>query len=119
MSKKILIVDDEPGIVQVLKTLLEIYGHQVLTASGGNEAITIIRNNPDIAFIISDMRMDKGNGLQLLDALNEEGLKIPFLLVTGFADVTTNEVMSKGALGIMNKPFDIDKLIETVEANIK
>ena len=119
MPKKILIVDDEPGIVQVLKTLLEIYGHQVLTASGGFEAFDTIKKNQDIAFIISDMRMDKGNGLQLLESLNTEGFRIPFLFVTGFADVTKSEAMRKGALGIMNKPFDIDKLIETVSEYAK
>lgn len=119
MTKKILIVDDEPGLLSAIQRLLELYDFHVLTASGGFEAFDIVKSHDGINFIISDMRMHNGNGIQFLELLKRDGFKIPFLLMTGFADISMKEAQEKGVIGIMSKPFDVEKLVEIIHENTK
>ena len=107
----LLIVDDEDGIRKALLAHFKMDGYNIFTASGGNQAIEIVKNNK-IDFIISDIRMPEGDGEMLLDKIREMNPEIPVIVVvTGFAELSKEEAVEKGALDLLAKPIDLD-LIE-------
>lgn len=116
-SYKILVVDDEPGIRELLLDILNFLGYQSLMAANGVEALeTLARDKVDL--IISDIRMPLMNGIELLKAIKRQNLEIPFILISGYklneADKVVAEEMANGFLA---KPFEIEQ-IKTVISNI-
>ena len=119
MESEILVVDDDPAVLKVMIKLLEAFGHKTISASSGNEAMKLLESPNNIHFIITDMRMPLGDGLELLSFIKKSNLKIPTILVTGFADIAEHEAIEKGAIAILTKPFDIDKLMDLIDRNTK
>lgn len=110
----VLIVDDEEHIRNILSEDLEDEGFQTLTASSGNKALEIVRNSK-VDIIVSDIRMDDGNGVQLLDAVKEIDPGRPVLLfITAFADISIPDAYDKGADGIFTKPVKSAHLIKSI-----
>lgn len=111
----VLVVDDEAGIRETLTTNLELDGFKTLSASCGNEAIDLLKNNA-IDFVVSDVRMPKGDGVTLLKEIKKRYPDIPqVVLISGFAEVSADEVKQLGAVDLMLKPPNIDKLIELIK----
>lgn len=118
MSKTILIIDDEPGILKILRKILEQSGYVVLAAASGNEGFDTLKSKVnEIDFVICDVKMPNGSGTDFLSKIKENLIKKPVLLVSGFADLTTNEALEKGAIGIMSKPYDFDIILELIESH--
>ena len=107
--KKVLVVDDEVLICDLCRSLFEDEGVEVKTAFSGKDAIDIIKAE-EFDFILSDIRMPKGDGVQFKKELNELGDSTPFLFMTGFSDLTYDQARELGALGILKKPFDFEEL---------
>lgn len=118
---KILIVDDEVDIVELLAEEFEEDGHEVFQASSGNKAISILENNQDIKVVLSDYRMPDGNGLDLLNFVNtiEEKNRPGFFFLSGFSDLSVDELISAGALAFFTKPFNVPKLMESIALKLK
>ncbi len=115
-KKRILIVDDEPEIREILSEDLKAKGYEVLESSSGNDAILIYDSNPDIDIIISDIVMADGDGLQLLDHVKSNNLEKPaVILISAYADDTLEETYDRGAEAFFPKPFDRQALFETVD----
>lgn len=114
--KKVLVVDDEELICDLCKSLFEDEGIEVKIAYSGKDAIDIIKNE-EFDFILSDIRMPKGDGVQFKKELNEIGNKTPFLFMTGFSDLTFDQAKELGSLGILKKPFDFEELEEVIRDN--
>ncbi len=118
-AKVILVVDDEEGILTIVETLLEDEGYKVFTALNGVEALEILDKN-HIDLIVSDIRMPKMGGAELLDKVKERDIFKPIVLfITGFSDMTIEEAYAKGASGHIQKPFDVDNLLRQVDENLK
>lgn len=112
MKTLVLIVDDEPDLQEILAWELENSGaFETVCASSGDQAFEAIQNTEHIAFIISDVRMRNGSGIDLIKKCKEANLNIPILLMSGFSDISEQDVIDKGAVGIVTKPIDIEKLI--------
>jgi ATP-dependent Lon protease len=112
---KILIVDDEEEILFMLSTLFETEGHEVQTSQRGDEAMEIIGASDDIDVIISDLRMNPVNGMELLKFTKRIRPSMPFILVTAFHTAgLAEDAKKKGAYHYMRKPFDMDELVSTV-----
>jgi two-component system, chemotaxis family, chemotaxis protein CheY len=114
---KILIVDDSNAMRMIVRrTLREAgYGHlEVLQAADGNQALEVIHKDPP-DLILSDWNMPNKSGLELLEALNEEGCEITFGFVTTEA---TTEMRAKaaqaGAKFLISKPFTADTFARTL-----
>ncbi|MDD4974543.1 MAG: response regulator [Bacteriovorax sp.] len=119
MNNLVLIVDDEPGVREAIATYLEIEDLMSIEARCGLEALEIIKNNKDIKFIISDVRMPNGDGIFLINELRKLDTVLPFIiLVTGQADITREEAIQKGALDMFIKPPDMDKIIALIKKSI-
>ena len=111
---KILVVDDEDGILTILIDILEEDGFEVKTATCGKEAQDMaLMYKPDL--ILSDIHMSPGNGIELLHWSKKEIPDTCFILMTGFADlIMANEAVEIGAYSLISKPFDEDDLIHSI-----
>jgi len=118
MTKKILIVDDEQVIHDVVRDVLEYKDYEVFSAYDGLAAINIIKEtHPDL--IILDINLPKISGCALLTLLaeGEKTKGIPIIFLTGFIDQKEASELGNKFSGqhLLTKPFDIDDLIALVE----
>jgi len=119
LSKKILVVDDEIGIRQSLKKILEKEGFEVVTASNGEEAFKVIRGG-DIDLLISDIRMAGMDGLELLKVSKSVSPYTEVIMITGYASVDTAvDSMKQGAYDYITKPFKKADILKAVQKAIE
>ncbi|MBI5179948.1 MAG: sigma-54-dependent Fis family transcriptional regulator, partial [Nitrospirae bacterium] len=112
--KKILIVDDEKNITDVLATILISLGYSVSTASDGEEALSILKKEY-YELVITDIKMPQMDGLSLLKEINKLKKDIIIIMLTGLATTDTAvEAMRSGAFDYVVKPFNIEKIIDVV-----
>lgn len=118
MKKRVLLVDDEPGIRSSLKMVLE-PSYEVLCAADAEEGLNLFRQeSPDL--VLLDVVLPGVDGLSLLEILRSEDSRIPVMMLTGTNTVKTAvEAMKKGAVEYLTKPFDVDDLRLTVEKILK
>jgi len=111
---KILCVDDEPNIVAALRRLFRSSGYQVLTATSGAEALTLLAQEP-VNLIISDMRMPGMDGAQLLERVRKEWPQTTRVLLTGYADIksTVAAINSGEVYRYVTKPWDDAEILAT------
>lgn len=113
-GKKILVVDDEPDLREIVKFELELAGAQVLEAPGGHAAFEIVKEHP-LDLVLSDARMPEGGGLELLENIKKRDAQKPaVVLMTGFADLSEEEAYYKGIAELIYKPFNPESLVEKV-----
>ncbi|MCH5150463.1 MAG: sigma-54-dependent Fis family transcriptional regulator [Spirochaetales bacterium] len=106
----ILIVDDEKGIRDGLRLFLKREGHLTFTATDGQEALEILEKN-DIDLVISDLKMPRINGDELLAFIKKDYPGIKVIILTGHGTVETAvESMRNGAYDFLIKPLNLDKL---------
>src|SRR5262245_53690664 len=79
----VLVVDDEPSIRSLLRTVLAGSGYSVLTAAGGIEALDLLRRNHTIDLLISDFQMPGMDGLELYEAVTFQRPGTPVLFISG------------------------------------
>ncbi len=117
-GKKILVVDDEAGIRELLIEVLEDQGAICTQASGGQEGFQIyIENHFDI--VLSDINMPGGNGIYLLDQVKGSARRSTrFFIISGNANIVYSEIVQKGVDGVIEKPFNLNKLINKLEASL-
>lgn len=113
--KKVLVVDDERPIRELLKRVLVKEGYEVLTASDGKQALQRIEEvRPNL--VLMDIRMPGVDGLEVLEQIKSRYPKIEVVMITGFG---TKELalrsMKTGALDFMSKPFNISRVREIVK----
>ena len=111
-NETILLIDDEPLIIDVGRDILEALGYSVLTATSGRDAIDMYRRHADaIALVVLDMIMPEMGGSALFDRLKAINPGIKTLLCSGYSmDGQAIEIMERGCNGFVQKPFDIQQL---------
>ncbi len=118
MSKLCLIVDDEPDIRLLISMELEDYGFSVLEACNGKEAFEIIKNNK-VDFLISDVKMAGGSGIELLDNLIEyDGAKPIVTMMSGFPELNEEKALKAGVVHVFNKPFNLEEIVLVIETHL-
>lgn len=106
----VLVVDDEPGIVEGLKDWLEINGHQVITAANGLKALEVLKSQ-GVDVMITDLRMPGMGGLDLLVQAQKLWPGISAIVLTGHGDlINAIEALNCGASAYLLKPVDLDEL---------
>lgn len=121
MSKtiSILIVDDEPTLCDVLALYFELENFKVLKANNGLEAIEILKINPEIKFVISDVRMPNGDGLYLLKYIKANcNSEMKVVMLSGFPGDLEKEILELGALALFPKPTEPRLLVNFVNSQL-
>ncbi|MCL2485589.1 MAG: response regulator, partial [Endomicrobia bacterium] len=116
----ILIADDEEGLRFSLASILEIEGHNVLTAENGLQALDLVKNTDfDIAFL--DIRMPEMNGVEVFKEIKKINTKTIVVMMTAYAmNDLIREAIKEGAFACISKPFEIEDILNTVkEINTK
>ena len=109
----ILIVDDDPDLLDMYQEVIRIDGVKTLTANSGDEAISLCKNHTGIKIIVSDSNMGEMSGMELLKNLRGHYKVMPFFyLLTGAFDVSEEEVTKEGGTGLVLKPFDLEEILE-------
>ena len=116
IKKKVLVVDDDAEIREILSFIVESYSDCVVTSAvGGNEAFEMVKDNL-FDLILSDLDMPSGCGFSLLSQMkNHLKSPPPFVLITGRLGLTTKDVLEKGGNDFVQKPFKM----ETIETILK
>jgi two-component system, NtrC family, nitrogen regulation response regulator NtrX len=111
---RILVVDDEEGIRHVLKQVLEYEGHEVRTASGGGEALTLYETfAPELTFL--DVKMARMDGLEVLARIREQDPDALVVMISGHGSIETAvEATRRGAYDFLEKPLDTDRILVTI-----
>ncbi len=111
----VLVVDDEQAMREFLAVLLEKEGHSVITACDGEQALRKVEEQP-LDLVISDVRMPKVDGIELLAGIRAQHPHLPVILVTAYASSdSTIQAMQLGADDYLTKPFRLDELRLVVE----
>ncbi|MDB5038238.1 MAG: Fis family transcriptional regulator [Bacteriovoracaceae bacterium] len=109
--QKILVVDDESGIRDGIKSALEQLGFLVSTAESGEQALYQFRNAHDISFVLSDYKMPGLTGFDLLQEIKKQSPQTKVVLMTGFGSVHhAVNAMQLGADDYLCKPFAVEDL---------
>ena len=121
MSKKILVVDDEPSMIKAVRYILEDNGYAVIGASTGEECIERAREEaPDI--ILLDVLLAGSSGLTICRRLKDDDKtkNIPVILVTALlGDSIQGEGAGCGAAHVISKPYDPDDLLWIIKDTLK
>ena len=115
---KILVVDDEQNLRGALKLLLELEGYTVETASNGLEGLEAIHQD-NFDLVISDVRMPKMDGLEMLKEIRKNNSLLPVILITAFAsidDVIT--AIQEKAVNYIKKPFENSEVLHAVKKEL-
>lgn len=108
--KRILAVDDEPSMRRLLEISLKQAGYQPVLAGDGREALGLLRQG-GIDLVVSDLHMPGMGGLKLLEAMREDGLETPVIIVTAQGEIATAvAAMKLGASDYILRPFDLETL---------
>src|SRR5213592_1152860 len=111
---RVLVVDDEQSMRELLGIMLRQVGYAVTLADGGEAAVQALKTD-DFDLVITDLRMRKVDGLAVLRAAKEHSPRTVVLVVTAFASTETAvEAMKLGAYDYVTKPFKLDELRLTI-----
>lgn len=119
MSKTILVCDDEKNIREGLGLALELDNYKVILAENGEVAWSLINKN-DVDLVISDLRMEKMGGEELLKKIVASYPNLPVFILTGHGTIETAvNAMRDGAVDFFTKPVDLDRLLLMVKKSLK
>lgn len=118
---KILIVEDEPSIVFVLCELLRGQGYETVSASSGEEGLKKLKEKPVPDLVIIDLNMPgiKGKDVILFMRSDEELKDIPVIIITGSVYNTADFPAECTYQAILEKPFDLNKMLQKVMELVK
>lgn len=118
--KKLLIVDDDTLFRQMLVEILETQGYKTTDAKNGEEGVqTFVKFHPDL--VITDIRMPKKNGLQMVEEILGYSPSTPIIFISGWYDIDGNSAKNKSFLSkeslcihFLKKPFRVPQLLKLI-----
>jgi signal transduction histidine kinase len=117
---RLLVVDDEENILLTISEVLRLEGHAVETAASGREAASMVEAGDLYDLILTDLHMEDGDGLLLLEEVRRRSPLTITIVLTGFAAVESAiAALRQGAYDYLTKPCIIDELIHTVSRGIE
>ena len=118
-GKRILIVDDEEEIVEVISSIMEPTGITIETAHDGRSGLELIKSRK-FDLVLSDIKMHGIDGYQLISAVKKSGLnkRTPIVVMTGYIDEKEERALRLGAVKIFIKPIRTMELLEWIEKRI-
>jgi len=112
---KILAIDDDENVLDVLRMMLEHDGYNVITAQGGIKGVEVFTQEDDFSLVIIDLTMPDLSGTETLKRILKINPSQKVMIASGFdGNESVNEAMELGANYFLEKPFDIEKLFEVI-----
>lgn len=121
--KKIMVVDNEPDIVDLTRTVLELGGYQVVTANSGEECLRLLEKEK-VDLVLLDIMMPGMSGWDVFNRINKKStkIKVAFMSVLEISDKRKQVLIDEGLADYIMKPFDketllnrVDKILENTE----
>jgi two-component system response regulator AtoC len=115
ISPQVLVLDDEKNIRKILMAMLSAEKYQAMEVSTLKEAKEVLREK-DIQVVLSDLRLEREDGLSLLKWLREENFNIPVIILTAHGSIDSAvDAMKQGAFDYLSKPFNRQELLRVIE----
>lgn len=115
---QILIVDDNPHMCSLLADTLEVFDYKGVTAKDGEEALHKLKEN-SFEMVITDLRMPKMGGMDLLRTIKDSFPDLPVVVITGFGtEASENEALSAHADDFLSKPFKVDEIQKLLKKHL-
>jgi CheY-like chemotaxis protein len=111
---RIMIVDDDQDLAESLAELLGIHGYTVDIACNGQEAVERVRKD-DFDLTFMDVRMPVMNGVDSFFEIRKMKPSAKVVMMTGFKEPMVSKALENGALGLLNKPFQLDDMLEKLQ----
>lgn len=120
MQEKILIVDDEPDMLELLSMIItEKTPYEVITTNNPLEVIDLIKKN-HFDLIIADLKMPDMDGIELLNSIKKIDQNLTVIIITAYGTIESAvETMHKGAFDFITKPFRKEQILYTIDRAIK
>lgn len=120
MKQRILVVDDEPQIREMLSMYFDQHGYDTLSAGDSKETLRIVSESK-VNVVILDIGLAEEDGLKLLEKLKAEnpGLRVIMLTGMGFVEDLLQEATQKGADGYVSKVLPLDELLLAIQRILK
>jgi CheY-like chemotaxis protein len=116
-GRTVLLIDDDEDVRQVSAALLQELDCKVVEAESGQSGLAALDGNPGIDLAVVDFAMPGMNGVKVAEAIRAKRPDIPFIIITGYAEIDTSEP-SIERLRVLNKPFQRAELAEALLAAI-
>ncbi|MFC1937492.1 response regulator [Chloroflexota bacterium] len=118
-ERRVLVVDDEENVRELLKRILEERGYEVTTAANGNEAVYKLSLG-EAGVVLLDIRMPGMSGLEVLSMITADQLERCVIMITAVTDTQTAvEAMKMGAYDYITKPFNKDEVLRKMQEAIE
>jgi two-component system nitrogen regulation response regulator NtrX len=119
MAKRVLVVDDERGVREALRQVLEYEGYEVQVTEGGADALKVLPEfHPHL--VLLDVKMSGMDGLQTLAQIREKDGGLPVVMISGHGTIETAvEATQLGAYDFLEKPLDTDRILLTIRNAVK
>lgn len=118
-ANTILVVDDNPDVLELAEVTLGVSGFPVIAADSGERAIELLAANPSVALVFSDVIMPGGmSGIELARLVREKYPELPVLLTTGYTEELTDDGASRG-FDILAKPYTHAELIRRINQALR
>ena len=115
----VLVVEDEQQVREVMSRALAACGYQVISASDGREALARYDSGHKVDLVVLDMVMPGMGGRECMESLLKINPKVRVLVTTGYtSDGSANDLLTAGAIAILEKPLDLKVFAETVQRTI-
>jgi signal transduction histidine kinase len=116
---KVLVVDDEESVVVTIKAILQLDGYNVATTMSGAEARAMVRET-EYDLVLTDLRLEDGDGLDVLNAVRESYPETVTIMLTGYASLESAiQALRAGAYDYLVKPSEVEELRSTVARGIE
>lgn len=116
-SRRVLIIDNDEGLVQALRIRLEAEGYECLTANTGSQGLALF-SEADVSAVITDLNMPSGDGIAVCDTIKKAS-DVPLIIMTGFESEYIELLGWLGDIELIHKPFQIDALLDELDIAIE
>lgn len=111
---RILVIDDEKGIRNTLKDILEYEKHEVEIAGTGEEGLDFLNNN-GFDLVLLDVKMPGLDGIEVLESISQNHPEVAVIMISGHGNIDTAvEAIKKGAFDFLEKPLDLNRILVTI-----
>ena len=111
--KRILVVDDDPSVADLMMRFLQPHGYEVDAAFSGGQAVGMLQANA-YDLVVSDVRMPNGSGIDVLRELQKAPARIPVVLMSADMNGAKAQAKMLGAEAFLPKPYSDDQLLHTL-----